>query len=169
MGMMGAGKSEVGRALADQLGYDFIDTDALVEKQSGQSIAAIFAEKGEEEFRRIESEVITTLSGRQSAVVSAGGGAPAFSANLTILSSLGTTVYLKASAQELYQRIKNDRKRPLMQVENPRAQMASLLRTREPFYRNADVVMDTEMLSVDEVVDKLIDELAKRTIETQME
>jgi shikimate kinase len=167
--MMGAGKSEVGRGLADQLGYDFVDTDDLIEKRTGQSIAAIFAEKGEEEFRRIEAEVITGLSGLQSAVVSAGGGAPGFSANLTVLSSLGTTVYLKASAQELYQRIKNDRKRPLMQVENPRAQVANLLRTREPFYRQADIVMDTEVLSVDEVVDKLIDELAKRTIETQME
>ena len=120
-------------------------------------------------IRRIEAEVITGLSGLQSAVVSAGGGAPGFSANLTVLSSLGTTVYLKASAQELYQRIKNDRTRPLMQVENPRAQVATLLRTREPFYRQADIVMDTEVLSVDEVVDKLIDELAKRTIETQME
>jgi len=169
MGMMGAGKSEVGEQLADQLGYEFIDTDTLVEEKAGKSISEIFADKGEDEFRRIEAEIITGLSGQESAVVSVGGGAPVNESNLSILASLGTSVYLKASAQELYQRIKNDKRRPLMRVDNPRQQVATLLREREPIYLRADITVDTEELSVDEVVDYLIDELAKRTIETQME
>ena len=167
IGMMGAGKSAVGEGLADQLGYDFIDTDDLIVKEAGKSIAKIFAEDGEPAFRAIEEKVIDRLRGTRSKVIAVGGGAPLSLANRQAFGTIGTSVYLKASAQELYQRIKNDRGRPLMQVENPRSQMAKLLREREDIYEKADITIDTEVLSVDEVVEKLIDELAKRTFETQ--
>jgi shikimate kinase len=167
--MMGAGKTEVGQGLAEQLGYSFLDTDDLIEQRTGKSINDIFTELGEDEFRRVEADVIATLSGLQSTVVSVGGGATVNTGNYQVLASLGTSVYLKASAQELYQRIKNDKKRPLLRTENPRQQVAALLREREPAYMWADITVDTEDLSVDEVVDYLIDELAKRTIETQMD
>lgn len=167
IGMMGAGKSEVGEGLADQLGYDFIDTDSLVVKEAGKSISKIFAEDGEEAFRALEEKVIDGLRGSRSKVIAVGGGATMSLANRQVIALVGTSVYLKASAQELYQRIKNDRSRPLMQVDNPRSQMAKLLREREETFAKADIVLDTEVLSVDEVVEKLIDELAKRTFETQ--
>lgn len=166
IGMMGAGKSAVGEGLADQLGYDFIDTDKLIVQEAGKSITKIFAEDGEEAFRALEEKVIDKLRGSRSKVVAVGGGAPMSLSNRAAIASIGTSVYLKASAQELYQRIKNDRTRPLMQVENPRSQMAKLLREREEVFAKADIVLDTEVLSVDEVVEKLIDELAKRTFET---
>lgn len=168
IGMMGAGKTEVGTLLAEELGYEYLDTDEVVSERAGKSIPKIFAEDGEKVFRELEAEAVRDLVGRRSLVVATGGGAPVDPENARILRALGTVVYLKASAIELYQRIKNDKGRPLLQVENPKGEMAKLLALREPVYKDvADFMMDTEELSVDEVVAELIDELARRTIETQ--
>lgn len=169
VGMMGAGKSEVGELLADQLGYTFIDTDTDIKKQAGKSIPRIFSEDGEEAFRKIERATIARLAGNKSKVISVGGGAIVDQANRKVLSSLGHVVYLRASAKELYQRVKNDKNRPLLQTDDPLARISELLEAREFYYEQADITIDTEDLNVDEVVDKLIDELAKRTIETDME
>jgi shikimate kinase len=170
IGMMGAGKTEVGTLLSEELGYEYLDTDEVVAKRAGKSIPKIFAEDGEKVFRDLESQAIHELEGRRSLVVATGGGAPVDPTNARTLRALGSVVYLKASAIELYQRIKNDKGRPLLQVENPKAEMAKLLASREPVYKEvSDFTMDTEELSVDEVVAKLIDELARRTIETQGE
>jgi len=167
--MMGAGKSEVGELLADQLGYDFIDTDKRVREKAGKSISKIFSEDGEETFRELENEAVQGLLGQQSAVIATGGGAPTNPENMRVLQSLGLMVYLKASPRELYQRVKNDKSRPLLDEEDPLGVVTELLDKREVSYKEADIVVDTEDLSVDEVVDKLIDELARRTIDTQME
>jgi shikimate kinase len=169
IGMMGAGKTQVGEQLADQLGYDFVDTDARIVARAGKSIAEIFAQDGEEGFRKLEHEELLGLEGLRSSVVSVGGGAPMREANRVLIGGLGTTIYLRASAGELYARVKNDRKRPLMQVEDPRKRVAELLAERDPVYRKADFTVDTEMLTVPEVVDFIIDELAKRTVETHSE
>lgn len=165
IGPMGSGKTAVGDSLADALGYEFVDTDTLVSKRAGQSIPDIFAEKGEETFRQLESEVIAALAGRQSAVLATGGGAVLDPQNRHVFESIGLTVYLKASPRELYQRIKNDTGRPLLAgKEDPRGEIKRILNEREHLYLKADIVVDTEDLSVEEVVDELIDELAKRTI-----
>ncbi|MBI5155106.1 shikimate kinase [Candidatus Poribacteria bacterium] len=167
--MMGAGKTEVGELLAEQLGYEFLDTDSVVEKKAGKPIAKIFEADGEPAFRALEKEVVKSLTGSKSTVISVGGGAPVDPENRKVLKRLGLMIYLKASAQELYYRIKNDRTRPLMRTGDPLAQIQKLLAAREEVYKEADFVVDTEDLSVDEVADHLIDELAKRTVETQME
>ncbi len=168
VGMMGAGKTEVGEQLAADLGYDFVDVDQLIVEKAGKSIPKIFKESGQDGFRVLETETIRELDGSLSRVIAPGGGALETPENAQILRTLGHVIYLKASARELYQRIKNDRNRPLLEVENPKGEVATLLTGREPGYRDAaDFVIDTEELSVDEVVSKLIDELAKRTIETQ--
>ncbi len=169
IGMMGAGKTEVGELLADQIGYDFIDLDSKIVEKTGKSIAKIFKEEGEPHFRDLESQLIQELKGAQSQVISVGGGAPVDPENRRVLQSLGLVVYLKASPRELYQRVKNDTSRPLLQVDNPVDVVKKLLADRQFAYDQADVTIDTELLSVDEVVDKLIDELARRTIETQVE
>lgn len=168
IGMMGAGKSEVGEMLADQLGYGFVDLDKRIEEAAGKRIAALFAEHGEEGFRDHERRAVEALKGLENHVVAAGGGAPMDPGNRQVFSKLGHIVYLKASARELYQRVKNDRGRPLLQTEDPRGEVARLLKQRENTYELAcDFQVDTEELGVDEVVEQIIDELAKRTVETE--
>lgn len=168
VGMMGAGKSEVGELLAEQLGYGFIDTDKSIQEKAGKGIPRIFREEGETTFREYEREVIAGLKDAQSQVIATGGGAPLDPENRRTLASLGHMVYLKASPRELYLRVKNDRGRPLLNKDNPEAELARLLKEREFAYERCDITIDTEDLGVDEVVDRLIDEIAKRTIETQM-
>lgn len=164
LGMMGAGKSEVGRELADRIGYQFLDTDKLIEKRAGKRISKIFQEDGEPAFRALEREVIASLEGSAGKVLATGGGAIMDPANRSAFNRLGTTVYLKASARELYQRVKNDSSRPLLQTEDPKAEVARILSEREQYYEDAIITIDTEDLSSNEVVDVLIDELAKRTL-----
>jgi shikimate kinase len=150
--------------LAATLGYDFVDTDKLVEKKAGKKVGQIFAEEGEARFRELEHEVIESLQGAQSRVIATGGGAVLDPRNRQVIRTLGLSIYLKASARELYQRVKNDTARPLLQVEDPKGEVARILQQREPLYLDADIIMDTEDLSVEEVNDALIDELAKRTL-----
>jgi shikimate kinase len=162
---MGSGKTSVGLRLASTLGYDFVDTDKLIEQRAGRKISEIFATDGEPAFRAMESEAIANLTGSQSKVIATGGGAVLDPQNRHVFTTLGLTVYLKATARELYQRVKNDTNRPLLQVEDPKAEVARLLAAREPLYRlAADIIVDTEDLSLEEVNDRLIDELAKRTL-----
>ncbi|MCB2154956.1 shikimate kinase [bacterium] len=168
-GLMGAGKTEVGRELADMLGYEFIDTDTLVASRAGKSINQIFDQEGETTFRKMEREIIEELKDTKGAVISVGGGAPTDAANRAILNRLGHVVYLKASPKELFLRMKNDQSRPLLRTKDPEGRLRELLSEREFVYEQANITIDTEDLTVPEVVDKLIDEMAKRTVETQME
>ncbi|MCC5877560.1 MAG: shikimate kinase [Candidatus Sumerlaeia bacterium] len=165
IGPMGAGKTDVGSSLAEILGYDFIDTDKLIEKKAGKKIAAIFSEQGEPAFRQLEAEVISKLADETSKVLATGGGAVIDPQNRHVFETIGLTVYLKATPRELYQRIKNDTSRPLLAgKEDPRGEIKRILTEREHLYLEADITIDTEDLSVEEVVDVLIDELAKRTV-----
>lgn len=164
IGMMGAGKSEVGKELAERLGYTFIDTDRLVEKRAGKTVARIFADDGEPAFRQMEREAVATLRGASGHVIALGGGTWCDPENRTVLAPLGLTVYLKASARELHARVKNDSRRPLLRHPNPLAELTRILKERERDYERAELVLETEDLSVEEVVDRLIDELAKRTV-----
>lgn len=165
IGPMGSGKTSVGKKLADTLGYKFLDTDILIEKEQGRSISKIFEESGEAEFRRLETDFIARLSGSLSTVIASGGGSVLDPQNRHVLGSIGYLVYLRATPRELYQRIKNDTSRPLIsKSEDPKKEVARILAEREPIYLEADIVIDTEDLSVEEVTDALIDELAKRTV-----
>ena len=169
IGLMGAGKTEVGSELAKMLGYEFIDTDTLIAARAGKSINEIFDREGEPTFRRMEREIIQELKGTKAAVISVGGGAPTDVANRKILTHLGHVVYLKASPRELYLRMKNDQTRPLLRTRDPQGRLKELLAEREFAYDQADIAINTDDLTVPEVVDKLIDEMAKRTVETQMD
>lgn len=162
---MGSGKTAVGAALAEMLGYEFVDTDSLIVERAGQSIPEIFEKQGEKGFRVIESEVIAALSDAQSKVIATGGGAVLDPQSRHIFRAIGHTVYLKASPRELYQRVKNDTNRPLLQkAEDPKKAVERLLKEREYLYLEADIIVDTEELSIEEVTDVLIDELARRTV-----
>jgi len=156
VGMMGAGKSTVGKLLAKRLGKTFLDTDHEIQSRTGVNIPTIFEIEGEAGFRRRESAVLRGLAGREDLVVATGGGIVLADENRRLLREHGTVVYLRASLDELYGRTRRDRNRPLLQTEDPRATLRELLVTRDPLYKEvADIIMDTSTQSVHALVREL--------------
>lgn len=143
-GMMGCGKTTVGRILAAELGWEFIDTDRLIETVTGRSIPALFREEGEPFFRRVEKEVIHGLAGKKRAVVATGGGAVLDRENRRVLQALGLVIYLKTSPAVLDRRVQSSSDRPLLSGATPGAVLAALLQEREEYYREADEVVATD-------------------------
>ncbi len=137
IGMMGAGKSTVGRLLAQQLNLQFVDADREMEARSGVPIPTIFDVEGEAGFRRREIGLLDELSQRAGIVLATGGGAVLDSAMADALRRRGLVIYLRASADEIFRRTRNDRSRPLLQTEDPRARIDQLLTDREPLYEKA--------------------------------
>lgn len=121
IGYMGCGKSTVGQCLAKMLDFTFVDTDAFIETQQQRTISDIFAIEGEEKFRQLETDLLKQLvkEGREQLVIATGGGMPLRSENRELLSKLGMVVYLKVSPETIYDRVKNDTQRPLLQCDNP--------------------------------------------------
>jgi shikimate kinase len=148
VGMMGAGKSSVGAALASLLALEFIDLDRAIEAAAGRSIAELFAAEGEAAFRKREREAIEGVAGRR-AVVALGGGAMAQPGVASLLLASGTAIYLRARAETLAARVGEDEARPLLAglgAEQRLARLASLLAEREGAYLRAPLVIDTEGL-----------------------
>ena len=157
---MGAGKTSIGRQLADALGMEFFDSDHEIEARSGATIPWIFDVEGEEGFRRREQAMIDELSQRQNIVLATGGGAVLSDANRNYLKTRGTVIYLSASIDLLLKRTQRDRNRPLLQTENPRARLEELMQTREPLYRDvADIVLETGDNSIRHTVNRIIKQL----------
>lgn len=138
VGMMGAGKSTTGRALAQQLGYSFIDTDDLITQLTGQTISDIFAQSGEAHFRQIESQVLSEVAAYTKLVVATGGGIILSPKNWSYLRH-GLVIWLDVTPEHLWQRLKTDQSRPLLQAPDPKQVLENLLNQRRPFYRQADV------------------------------
>ena len=134
IGMMGAGKTTVGRFLAERLGWECVDMDREIEKEQGKTIAAIFAESGEEAFRAMETECLRHLAGRDQLVVSTGGGTPLREENRRIMASSGLVVYLRVSSEDVLRRTRGDRHRPVLAGPDRRQRVESLLETRHPLY-----------------------------------
>ncbi len=144
IGMMGAGKSTIGRLLARRLKRPFYDSDHEVERRCGVAIAIVFDIEGEAGFRARESQVVDELSALKGVVVATGGGAVLDPENRRRLAARGTVVYLHALPAELYQRVRHDRKRPLLATPDPRRTLEQLYAQRDPLYREiADCVVDT--------------------------
>lgn len=142
---MGAGKSTVGRMLATRLSFAFVDTDHLIEERTGADIPWIFDVEGESGFRTRETAILDSLRNSNSQVIATGGGIVMREENHQRLRELGKVVYLTASIEQLVARTSKDRKRPLLQVPNPRAKIIELLELRDPLYREvADYVLDTD-------------------------
>lgn len=138
VGPMGAGKSTVGRLLASRLGLGFVDTDAVIEERTGADIPWIFDVEGESGFRQRETNVLRDLLNDNSAmVIATGGGIVTQPENLPLLQSLGTVFYLKASIDQLVARTSKDKKRPLLQVDDPEAKIKALVAERSPLYEAA--------------------------------
>lgn len=134
IGMMGAGKTTVGRMLASDIGFEFVDADRELEARSGVAIPTIFEIEGEAGFRRREAAILDELSQRPRIVLATGGGAVLDADTRERLHGRGLVIYLRASAEEVFRRTRRDRTRPLLQGEDPRATIETLLAQREPLY-----------------------------------
>ncbi|MCH7949183.1 MAG: shikimate kinase [Thermodesulfobacteriota bacterium] len=156
VGFMGAGKSTVGMILAEKIGYKYCDADKFIEKQAGNTITKIFAEHGENYFRDLESESMESLSAQEKQVVATGGGVVQRDRNWDAMNSGGTTIYLKAPIEVIWERIKHSKDRPLLLVENPFETARELLNKRTPLYERADLIVDTSNLSLEEVAEEII-------------
>jgi len=164
VGMMGAGKSSVGRLLASRLGCGFVDTDAEIERERGLAVAEIFACEGEAGFRRREREMVERWRGRP-AVVSLGGGAIAQPAVRAAVAGAGRVVYLRGRPETLLARLGHCGDRPLLAGLAPAQRLArlrELLAEREAAYASADLTVDTDELSLAEVVERVARGLAER-------
>ncbi|MBM3823030.1 MAG: shikimate kinase [Verrucomicrobia bacterium] len=151
VGFMGCGKSSTGRMLASLLQFKFVDTDDWIEKKAGKRISEIFATEGEPAFRKLESDVVRELEGLQRCVISTGGGLIVNPENLESLKKHAMVFCLWASPETLYERVKNQNHRPLLNDPDPARKIRTLLEARTPAYRNADVLVSTERRSLREV------------------
>jgi shikimate kinase len=134
VGMMGAGKSTIGRLLAEAIGFEFIDADRELEARSGVSIPTIFEIEGEDGFRRRETVLLDELSQRPRIVLATGGGAVLDEQTRQRLRERALVIYLRATADEVHRRTRRDKSRPLLQADNPRERIEQLLAEREPLY-----------------------------------
>ena len=160
VGLMGAGKTTIGRILARKLGLRFIDSDHEIEARTGASIPWIFEIEGEPSFRRREAEVIRELTGQDGLVLATGGGAILNADNRVFLKQRGTVIYLRATVHSILQRTAHDKNRPLLQTADPRKKLEELMAVRDPLYMEiADVVIDTGRPNVQSMVQTIMTQL----------
>lgn len=163
VGMMGAGKTTVGRVLARRLKLRFIDADHEIEARCGVKIPVIFEIEGEAGFRAREAQAIGELAGLQGIVLATGGGVVLLPENRRLLAAHGTVVYLRATPEHLYERVRQDRNRPLLATGDPLTRLRELYRERDPLYREiADLIVDTGRQSVQVLARGLLEQLGTR-------
>lgn len=159
IGFMGSGKSAIGRNVARRLGFQFIDTDQLIIERVGMPIPQIFAERGEEAFRELETSAIDSLGHLSRCVIATGGGAVLREQNRALLRELGFVVGLTASEDTIFSRVSRNSKRPLLQTDDPRGTMLALLETRRAIYREAaQWTLDTTGLTLEQATETVVAE-----------
>ncbi|MDV4144072.1 MULTISPECIES: shikimate kinase [Shimia] len=163
VGMMGAGKTAVGRALAARLGVPFLDSDAEIEKAANMSIAEIFARDGEPFFRRKEAQVIERLLDEERGILSTGGGAYLAEGNRTVISEKGVAVWLNADLEILWNRVKHKDTRPLLRTADPKATLTEIYDARVPVYRRADLSVEADArFTIEEMAERVVEALLSR-------
>ena len=162
VGMMGAGKTAIGTALARRLQVPFLDSDTEIAKAANMTIAEIFERDGEAFFRDRESEVISRLLDGPPCILSTGGGAFLREENRAMISQKGAAVWLRAELELLWRRVKHKSTRPLLHTANPRATLAEIRAAREPDYAKADIIVDAEFeFSIDDMTDRVVETLSR--------
>ena len=163
IGFMGSGKTSIGRGLSYKLRRAFHDTDRMIEEKEGMSISEIFASKGEGAFRQMETEVLREIrDDRIGRIYSLGGGTPVRMGNQPLIKKCGTVCYLRITAEEVYERLKGDTTRPLLQCDDPLSRIRELIAKRGPAYeRCADIIVDTGSISRNQVMEAILEELRK--------
>lgn len=160
VGLMGAGKSAIGKLVAAQLGLPYIDTDHEIESAAQMSIADIFAAYGEPEFRALETRVIERVLAEGPAIVSTGGGAFINPVNRELIARSGLSLWLKADLETLWDRVKRRQTRPLLKTENPRQTLKDLMDKRYPVYAEADVTVHSRNVRKEAVMRDVLKALA---------
>jgi shikimate kinase len=155
VGFMGVGKSSVGRIVAEHLRFGFVDTDDLIEERAGAAITEVFAREGEAAFRAHERAVVEELAGRERLVIATGGGLICQPGNLESLRQHALIVTLWASAQTIWERVRHQTHRPLLQTADPQARIAELLAARGPAYRQAGVLVGADLRTPREVAQQV--------------
>jgi shikimate kinase len=163
IGFMGTGKSTVGRIVAEQLNYDFLDTDALIEERSGKKITDIFTQNGEPAFRELEAQLVEELGARTSTVISTGGGLPTNPANLASLKKHSLVLCLWLSPEKIFERVREQSHRPMLHHPDPLGKIRALLAAREKFYKQADVLINSDLRSAREVAMQVISQFRLAT------
>lgn len=167
IGFMGCGKSTIGRLLGDSHSYSFIDTDEEIVKKQGRTINEIFATQGEPYFRTLETECIKELIKKENTipmVISVGGGLAMKEENQRLLHKLGTIIYLEASVETLWSRLKQDHNRPLLKQDNPKEYMIQLLHARQNTYQS---LCDFSVTVDDKTGEQIVDEIRQKVIEME--
>lgn len=160
VGMMGSGKSTMGRILAKHLGKDFFDSDLEIQARTGVSIPHIFDVEGELGFRQREAAEIAIILQRQQTVLATGGGAVLLEQNRCLMQKQGIVIYLQANVQDLWLRTRHDKNRPLLQTANPLAKLNELFVQRDPLYLEvADIVVQTGRQSVHNLMLHLVERI----------
>ncbi len=161
VGMMGSGKTTIGRALAQRLGRRFVDTDRVLVERTGVPVATIFEIEGEPAFRRRESAVLEEFGAQDGIVVSTGGGAVLSAENRALMRGHGIVIYLRARLEHLWERTRHDTSRPLLATPDPRGTLARLLLERDPLYREAaHLIVETGAQSAATLVARVAGQLA---------
>jgi shikimate kinase len=162
VGMMGAGKSSIGRRLALRLGIPFVDADVEIEKAAGMTISDIFAVRGEAEFRAGEARVILRLLESGPQVLATGGGAFTNPDTRIAIGAKGISIWLKAEFDVLMKRIRRRHDRPLLKTDDPGATLRQLIEARYPVYALADLTVQSRDVPHDKIVDEIVGVLAER-------
>ena len=163
IGYMGCGKSTVGKRLSYRLKMPYVDTDKMIEKKQGTTISEIFAKEGESAFRDMETECVKSLFDfKQDYVIAVGGGLPMREENRVLMKKLGKVVYLRAKPETIYERLKDDTTRPLLQGENPQGKIKAMIAQRGPVYEAAaDYVIDVDEKDFEEIQSEIEEVLSK--------
>jgi len=161
IGFMGTGKTVVGKALAEKLGKEFIELDALIERKAGKTIPEIFQQDGEIAFRELEIEAAGDVSEKKNAIIACGGGVVLNKINIDRLKQESVIVYLTASPEAILKRTSFDKnERPLLEASDKASEVRRLLQFRKPFYeRAAEITIDTSKLDIDSVVTRIIEKV----------
>lgn len=161
IGFMGAGKTSVGRELADRLGYEFIDMDVMIEDQQQCTISEIFANHGEPHFRKLETELVKYLATKNNLVIGTGGGAILNQDNVDTMKGSGSTILLSVKPETILKRLKGDTTRPLLMVDDKLGKINSILDSRKEKYRaSAEVIVQTDDKNVFQIVDEILTKIS---------
>ncbi len=165
IGYMGAGKTTLGKVLSRQLGLSFFDLDWFIENRFCQTVSSLFAERGEEGFRKLEREMLHEVAELEDVIISAGGGTPCFFDNMAYMNQQADTVYLKSSPEVLFRHLlPGKHKRPLLAQKSNEEMLEYItesLKTREPYYKQAKYTLDISLLESRQQIDESIKRLRK--------
>ena len=162
IGMMGSGKSTIAQKLAHRLGFSLFECDEIFEKKFKIKIKDYFKQFGEENFRKEEENILKDLIKKDNFIISTGGGVVLNKNNRNLIfNDEILSIYLKSSVGAIFDRIKNNKNRPLLNVENPKKEIEKILNQREDLYKQAKLTIENENETIDEVVEKIIKEIAK--------